>query len=132
MATHILIIEDDTDQRVEIVEYLLRRHHRVTACGSVSEADLALDGATPDAVVADIQLPDGDGLSFFIDNVKRMPDAKWILISGNHDLIKMANDLEARIDLPSCSVMDKPVALRLLGRFIEEHSAAADVKGKST
>jgi DNA-binding NtrC family response regulator len=118
MTTHILLIEDDADQRVEIVEYMLRRHHRVTACASVTEAGKALDGAVPDAVVADIQLPDGDGVTFYIDNVRRVPGARWILMSGNHDLVRLANELEAVADLPPCSVVDKPVALRLLDQFI--------------
>jgi DNA-binding NtrC family response regulator len=119
MTAHILVIEDDADQRIEIVEYMRRRHYRVTACASVSEAGKALDGATPDAVVADIQLPDGDGVSFYVDNAKRVPDARWILMSGNHDLVRLANELKAATGPPLCSVIDKPVALRLLGRFIE-------------
>ncbi len=64
MITHILLIEDDVEQRGEILEYMLRRRHRVTACASISEAGEALDGAVPDAVVSDVQLPDGDGVTF--------------------------------------------------------------------
>jgi DNA-binding NtrC family response regulator len=124
MTTHILLIEDDNDQRAEILEYMLRRRYRVTACASILEAAEALDGAIPDAVVVDIQLPDGDGVSFYADNVGRAPAARWILMSGNHDLVRLANELKASADLPPCSVIDKPVALRLLGRFIEgtEHT----------
>ncbi len=118
MTTHILLIEDDEDQRVEIVEYMLRRHHRVTACASILEAGEALDGAVPDAVVADIQLPDGDGVTFYIDNVRRAPDARWILMSGNHDLVRLANELKANANVPPCSVINKPVALRLLDHFV--------------
>ena len=131
-ATHVLIIEDDADQRVELVEYMLRRHHRVTACASISEAGEALDGALPDAVVADIQLPDGDGATFYVDNVGRTPGARWILMSGNHDLLKLAEELAAITGLPPCSVIDKPVALRLLGRFIADPAAPTESKGKNT
>ena len=118
MTTHILLIEDDADQRVEILEYMNRRRHRVTACASVSEAGEALDGAVPDAIVADIQLPDGDGVTFYVNNVKRAPCARWILMSGNQDLVKLANELRTVADLPPCSVIDKPIALRLLDHFV--------------
>jgi DNA-binding NtrC family response regulator len=119
MTTHILLIEDDVEQRGEILEYMLRRRHRVTACASISEAGEALDGALPDAVVSDVQLPDGDGVTFYVNNARRVPDARWILMSGNHDRVRLANELKAVADLPPCSVIDKPVLLRLLNRVIE-------------
>lgn len=131
-ATHVLIIEDDADQRLELVEYMLRRHHRVTACASISEAGEALDGTPPDAVVADIQLPDGDGATFYVDNVWRTPGARWILMSGNHDLARLADQLAVITGLPPCSVIDKPVALRLLGRFVADPAAAAGLIGENT
>jgi CheY-like chemotaxis protein len=74
MTTHILLIEDDVEQRGEILEYMLRRRHRVTACASISEAGEALDGAVPDAVVSDVQLPDGDGVTFYGNNARRQMD----------------------------------------------------------
>lgn len=33
MSSRILLIEDDTDPRAEILEYMARRNHRVTTCG---------------------------------------------------------------------------------------------------
>jgi DNA-binding NtrC family response regulator len=119
MTTHILLIEDDAEQRGEILEYMLRRRHRVIACASISEAGEALDGALPDAVVSDVQLPDGDGVTFYVNNARRVPGARWILMSGNHDRVRLANELKAVADLPPCSVIDKPVLLRLLNRVIE-------------
>jgi DNA-binding NtrC family response regulator len=98
---------------------MLRRRHRVTACASISEAGEALDGAVPDAVVSDVQLPDGDGVTFYVNNARRVPGARWILMSGNRDRVRLANELKAVDDLPPCSVIDKPVLLRLLNRVIE-------------
>jgi len=117
MTTHILLVKDDVEQRGEILEYMLRRRHRVTACALISEAGEAVDGAVPDAVVSDVQLPDGDGVTFYVNNARR--GARWILMSGNHDRVRLANELKAAADLPPCSVIDKPVLLRMLNRVIE-------------
>ncbi len=58
---NILVVEDDADLRVEIVEYLERRHHRVTACGTVAAARKAFgemaDKALIEAAVCDVSLP---------------------------------------------------------------------------
>jgi DNA-binding NtrC family response regulator len=94
---------------------MLRRRHRVTACASISEAGEALDGAVPDAVVSDVQLPDGDGVTFYGNNARRQMDPDvWQPRSRT-----VANELKAVDDLPPCSVIDKPVLLRLLNRVIE-------------
>ena len=60
MPFHILLVEeDDDDLRVEILDHLLRRKHRVTACSTIEEAIEVLADAddaaiAPDAIVSDI------------------------------------------------------------------------------
>jgi DNA-binding NtrC family response regulator len=128
MSAHILLIEDDDDVRAEIAEYLLRRRYRVTACATVEEASDALENVrgalAPDTIVSDIRLPDGDGVSFYVANARRFPRTKWILMSGNPDLVRLGNRLTNLTDLPGCAVIDKPVPFRLLDRFIQTAQAA--------
>jgi DNA-binding NtrC family response regulator len=130
MTRDILLLEDDSGLRAEILDYLLRRRHRVTACGTVAEATALLtlvsEGAVPlTTVVSDIRLPDGDGVSFYAENASRFSGVKWILMSGNHDLVRLGSQLKGRPGLPGCAVVDKPMPLRLLDRFIQEDRAAA-------
>jgi len=128
MTADILLIEDDDDIRAEILEYLLRRCYRVTACATVEEASEALENVggalAPDTIVADIRLPDGDGVSFYLANARRFPRTKWILMSGNPDLVRLGNRVRNLTHLPACAVIDKPMALRLLDRFIQTPQAA--------
>jgi DNA-binding NtrC family response regulator len=122
MPVQILLIEDDPALRTEILEHLIRRRHRVIAVGSLAEALEALDGAgrsVPDAIVSDIRLPDGDGVHFYVENAKRFPNTRWILMSGNHDLVRVGNQIKSAGDLPPCAVVDKPLPLRLMDRFLE-------------
>jgi DNA-binding NtrC family response regulator len=126
----ILLVEDDSALRAEILEHLLRRRHRVTACGSITEALAALDDAgeakpAPDAIIADIHLPDGDGVRFYVENARRFPETRWILMSGNHELVRVGNEIKAAGDLPPCAIIDKPLPLRLLDRFLQSIPAPA-------
>ena len=50
MTNHILLIEDDSALRAEILDYLLRRQHRVTACSTIDEAREFLAHVSADAV----------------------------------------------------------------------------------
>lgn len=126
MAANILLIEDDGALRAEILEHLLRRHHQVVACASLAEALDALTGASgpaivPDAVVSDIRLPDGDGVHFYAEHARHFPNTKWILMSGNHDLVRVGNQIKnAGTGLPPCAVVDKPLPLRLMDRFLQD------------
>jgi DNA-binding NtrC family response regulator len=119
MPSTILVIEDDLALRTEIVEFLARRKHAVTPVGSLAEAANALEGMTPDAVVSDINLPDGDGVTFCMNNASRFPGAMWLLMSGNDDLVRLGGQLKTKTaDRATFAIVEKPVPLRLLERFI--------------
>jgi DNA-binding NtrC family response regulator len=118
---NILVVEDDADLRVEIVEYLERRHHRVIACGTVATARRALaemaDPALLEAAVCDVSLPDGDGVDFYVESAARVPDCRWILMSGGHDLERLDRQFRGIARRPV--VLEKPLPLRSLCDALE-------------
>jgi DNA-binding NtrC family response regulator len=118
MPAQILVIEDEEDLRTEIVEFLVRRRHQPVGCGSLAEAAAALETMTPDAVFSDINLPDGDGVSFCVKTAERYPGTLWLLMSGNDDLLRLGNELKSIGGEKLFSIVEKPVPLRLLDRFI--------------
>jgi DNA-binding NarL/FixJ family response regulator len=74
MATHVLIVDDDRAFRANAAAMLADRGYRVVAeAGSVAQARTAIGQARPDAVLLDVNLPDGDGVSFAYE-----------LATGNH------------------------------------------------
>ena len=113
---NILVVEDDADLRVEIVEYLERRHHRVTTCGTIAAARGVLaemaDTSLLQAAVCDVSLPDGDGVDFYVESAGRVPDCLWILMSGGHDLDRLDRQLNGTERRPV--VLEKPLPLRSL------------------
>ncbi|MPZ34782.1 MAG: response regulator [Rhodospirillales bacterium] len=119
MPAQILVIEDEEDLRTEIVEFLIRRRHQPVGCGSLAEAAAALETMTPDAVFSDINLPDGDGVNFCMSTAERFPGTLWLLMSGNDDLLRLGSQLKSiGGEKPTFSIVEKPVPLRLLDRFI--------------
>ena len=65
MPARVLIVDDDPDFRQSAGRLLSDRgYHVVGAAGSVEQARAALGDARPDAVLLDVNLPDGDGIDF--------------------------------------------------------------------
>lgn len=117
---NILVVEDDADLCVEIVEYLERRNHRVSGRGTVAAARqaLAADKASLEAVVCDVGLPDGDGLRFYMESVAHMPDCRWVLVSGAHDMERLRRELKDLKAKPV--VLEKPLPLKVLCDALEK------------
>ncbi len=120
MATTVLVIEDETDLLHMIVEYLGKRGYRATGCTTLMAARKALETSTHDAVLADIRLPDGDGVSFCLENAPRLPNARWILMSGDHELVRDGQRARDIASMPAFTIVDKPVPLRLLERILKQ------------
>ena len=60
----ILLIEDEAALARPLMEHLEADHHNVEWFGTLEEADSAILALDYDVVLLDLQLPDGDGLSF--------------------------------------------------------------------
>jgi DNA-binding NtrC family response regulator len=118
MPPRILVIEDDDALRSEITDFLSRRRNHVRACATIAEASRALSEETPDIIMSDINLPDGDGAVFCMANAGHHPRATWLLMSGHSDLVQQSRQLKRDPDSPSFSVLNKPVPLRVLDDFV--------------
>jgi hypothetical protein len=46
-------------------------------------------------------------------------------MSGNQDLVRQGNQLKSIAEMPAFAVVDKPVPLRLLDRFIQSATPRA-------
>ena len=58
----ILVVEDEAPLRKSMVIALRRHGHPVTEAGTCAQGSAALDGVLFDLVIADLRLPDGEGL----------------------------------------------------------------------
>ena len=65
MPTRVLIVDDDSAFRDAIAHALtLRGYEVVGSAGTLTEARAALAALDPDAMVLDVNLPDGNGVTF--------------------------------------------------------------------
>lgn len=115
---YILVIEDDVASREEVRDFLLRRLHTVRDVGRIAEARLAIDERAPDLVISDINLPDGDGAAFCVEQAPRYPNTRWLLMSGDPGAVHRGRQLKIDNDAPPFSVLSKPVSLRMLDDFV--------------
>jgi DNA-binding NarL/FixJ family response regulator len=84
MGRHVLIVDDDGDFRRTASRLLAERGYRVVGqAGSVAAARLAIDELRPDAVLLDINLPDGNGISLAEELANSHPDVRVLLTSSD-------------------------------------------------
>jgi DNA-binding NtrC family response regulator len=87
MGRHVLIVDDDGEFRRTAGRLLADRGYRVVGqVGSVAAARLAIDELRPDALLLDINLPDGDGVSLAEELAGSHPGLRVLLTSSEATL----------------------------------------------
>lgn len=124
----LLLIEDDDYLRSEIRESLVRRRHEVTAVAFAAEARRILDRLSTapkstasepfDAVVCDMNLTDGNGIDLYVEFGSQHPACRWVLMSGDLDSQRVADERRKHPALPLCSLVEKPVSMRQLAALL--------------
>ena len=111
----VVIADDDESQRREIAEFLDRLGITHAEAGDGSEAKRLFCEMQPRIVLLDMNMPKNDGVEAFRWMREQRSDAKIILMSGYMDRVREANESE----LGAFAVVEKPIPLRTLGRFIQ-------------
>lgn len=118
----VLVVDDDPLQRGEIVEFISRQGIQVIAEDNGFAAYHRIKKSEPQVVVMDMKMPGLDGIhvSRLVKNLNFKP--KVILMSGYPDYVYKAHQEDANI----FAVIEKPVPLRALARFINEALANSE------
>jgi CheY-like chemotaxis protein len=113
-ADIVLIADDNASLRSKIVDFLTLEGIRSVEAGDGEAALREAARVHPAVVLLDIKMPTMDGLTA----ARRIVDMPWqpkvILMSGFDDSVRLAN----KANLPVFAVLEKPVPLRLLARFV--------------
>ena len=116
---HILLVDDDEDQRRTMCKFLVDRGHTVQDVSNGIRALLYLDDRV-DVIISDIQMPGLDGIEMLRTIRERYLDLPVILMTGHGTLDTAIAALRNR----AFDYLSKPVALdELLAciRRIEEN-----------
>jgi len=110
----VLVADDNASLRSKIVDFLTLEGIRSVEAGDGKMALIQAIRVQPSVVLLDIKMPAMDGLTA----AKLMVDLPWqpkiIMMSGFDDSVRLAN----KAGLSVFAVLEKPVPLQLLARFV--------------
>ncbi|MPY70854.1 MAG: response regulator [Alphaproteobacteria bacterium] len=112
----VMIVEDDQAQCEELRDFLDWSRVTYHVVNDGLSALEALEQLEPKVLILDIRLPGVDGIHVAKEVAKRPNPPVTILVSGHMDSVIEANESPAQ----RFRVIEKPVDLRLIGRFIHD------------
>lgn len=107
-AAKILVAEDDSTVREFVVRALRQQGYEVAAVGDGLDALNALGAERFDLLLADIVMPELDGIALALKVAKDYPDMPVLLMTGYSAERQRAHNLDALIH----DVITKPFTLR--------------------
>ncbi len=115
-ASHILVVDDESDIRSLIQEILSDEGYEVTVAADAVEARAAREGRDPDLVLLDIWMPDTDGITLLREWSKQSkPQCPVVMMSG-HGTVDTAVEATR---LGAFDFIEKPLSLAKLLRTVE-------------
>ena len=132
-ARHILVVDDDTELREQIVAYLTDHGFQVHAAADAKAMDRALSAAPIDLVVLDLMLPGEDGLSI-CRRLSADGGPAIIMVSAMGEEIDRVLGLELGADdylAKPCSPRELLARVRAVFRRLEEVRGGAPKRGKA-
>ncbi|MBU8545702.1 MULTISPECIES: response regulator transcription factor [Roseomonadaceae] len=103
----VLVLEDDAAVSATICTALARDGWTTVAAATLAGGRLRLQSDNPRIVIADLGLPDGNGIAF-VREAARMPDLGIIVVSGRSEEVDRVVGLEVGAD----DYLTKPFSLR--------------------
>jgi two-component system nitrogen regulation response regulator GlnG len=123
----ILVVDDDASIRTVIAQALRREGHRVSAVATLTQLRTELAASTPDVLITDVVLPDGDGLETAASLRAEHPGLPIIVLSAQNTLTTAvrANEAGAFDYLPKPFDLDA-LALAVRGALARRASTPAE------
>jgi two-component system OmpR family response regulator len=132
-ARHVLVVDDDTELREQIVGYLADHGFQVHAAADAKAMDRALTDAPIDLVVLDVMLPGEDGLSI-CRRLSADGGPAIVMVSAMGEEIDRVLGLELGADdylAKPCSPRELLARVRAVFRRLEEVRGGAPKRGKA-
>jgi DNA-binding NtrC family response regulator len=101
---HIVLVDDETNFATATAEFFRLHGHSVITADSLSAAREALSRKTPDLLLLDLMLPDGNGLDLLRDLEESRP--RLVVVITGHPAIKSTI---RELGGPSIAYLTKPV-----------------------
>jgi two-component system nitrogen regulation response regulator GlnG len=115
-SARVLVVDDDAAIRLVVTEALRRDGHQVRAAATLAERGALLASFTPDVLITDVVLPDGDGLDNVPSILEQRPDLPVIVLSAQNTLSTAVRATEQG----AFEYLPKPFDLDELRRVVRE------------
>ena len=79
----VLVCDDEAGFRETISEFLRDEGHQVFAAENLEQARELLQGIAPDLILADLNLPDGEGLELLRELPQVAPECLFLIITAH-------------------------------------------------
>ena len=127
MNSKILLIDDEESARFGFSRYLSKIGYTVQEASCLSEAKEALQSQRFDAVLLDLNLPDGSGLDWIIEVRESYPDIPIIIITGFGDVPIAVEAMRRGAD----NFLTKPVNMADLEVFLRKSLEIGTLRRKN-
>lgn len=119
MNPRILLIEDNAGSRFGFVRYFTNEGYSVSAAATLAAANSSLEQHDFDAVVLDINLPDGNGIDFIPTIRSQTPGIPIIVITGAGDAQLSVKALQNGADNFFTKPFDNAILMGVLRNLLE-------------
>jgi DNA-binding NtrC family response regulator len=123
-----LIVDDDVDSASTLRDFVASTHCTVSVAHTLRDARRQIALQTPDVVLLDLQLPDGNGMDLFADG-QLLASSEVVLITGHASLETSVQALR----LGAADYLVKPVSLKhlsgVLSRLMKPAVLQAETEG---
>ena len=122
---HILIVEDDANARAALCELVGAEGFTTAQAGSLRDARIQMSRHSPDAVLIDLQLPDGNGMDLMEDIAPH--SGTEIIVMTGHASVETA--VEA-LRMGAADYLVKPVNFQRLKSVLARIPRPGDLKAE--
>ncbi|HEU4622419.1 MAG TPA: sigma-54 dependent transcriptional regulator [Burkholderiaceae bacterium] len=122
---HVLIVDDDSNQRAALAEIAAADGFTTAEAGDLRDARIQMSRQQPDVILIDLRLPDGAGMDLIAD-LERPSATEIILITG-HASVETA--VEA-LRIGAADYLTKPVNIQRLRAILSRVPRASDLKAQ--
>jgi two-component system response regulator AtoC len=120
---HALIVDDDTDTRDFLSEVARAEGFSVAAVDTLRSARAQLTRRHPDVLLADLQLPDGNGMEL-IGDLDRAIETEIIVVTGHASVGTAVEALRAG----ATDYLTKPIEVERLANIFRRQPRTVDLK----
>jgi len=122
---HLLVVDDEPNTRAALVEIVRAQGFTTSAAGDLREACIQIAYQMPDVILADLKLPDGNGMDLFKE-VEAAGTVEFIVMTG-HASVESAVDA---LRMGAADYLVKPINMQRLKSVLDRVPRTGDLKAE--